>query len=64
MFSKLRGDRIQLDCDVWGTHVDAAGKNGIRCEVKILVCMRILGRGRSFEDANDSIQMGRLTIRI
>lgn len=45
-FSKLRRDLLMYDYGTWRTKVDAAGKEGIRSEIEILACLRLLGTGR------------------
>lgn len=41
---------------------DAAGKEGIRSEIKILACLTLFGTGHSFGDIDASAQMVRQTI--
>lgn len=62
LFSTLRRDLMNFNYDVWRIRVDAARKDSIRSEVKILPCHRILGSRRSFDDVDRSTLMGLQTI--
>lgn len=45
------------------TQDDAIGRQGIRGEVRLIVCLRLLGHDRSFQDLYHSSQMAKNTIR-
>lgn len=47
-------------CD---TEVDGVGKKGIPSEVKVTVCMRLVGIARSIQDLVDEAKMGKETTR-
>lgn len=63
LFKKLWADLLNYDSTTWGTSRDAVSRDGIRGEVKVLVCLRLLGHARSLRDLDDSAQMGKETIR-
>lgn len=63
LFLKLHIDLLCSNDTTWKTQRDGIGRHGIRSEIKIIVCLRLLGSGRSIDDLDDSEQMGRETIR-
>lgn len=63
LFYKLHTDLVNYDCNTWDTRRDCTGRDKIRSEIKVLVCLRLLGTGRSLDDLDDCAQMGRETIR-
>lgn len=63
LVTKVTWDLMNHDYKVWRTRVDATGKSLIRSGLNILSFLRILGSGRSFDDVDDSAQMGRQTVR-
>lgn len=63
MFIKILADLVAYRPLVWGTTTDAVGRKGIPSEIKVLVCLRLIGTARSLQDLVDQAEMGKETIR-
>lgn len=63
LFRRMWQDMVLYDACTWSTKRDAIGREGIRGEVKVLMCLRLLGHARSLRDLDGSAQMGKETIR-
>lgn len=63
MFHRIHGDLVATYPKVWATREDAARKAGIPSQIKVLVCLHILGTGRAFDDVDDSAKMAPETAR-
>ena len=60
---KIAQDLMEFNPDIWKTRVDAAGRSGQQTEVKVMVCLRVLGSGCSLEDVDDKARMAPETVR-
>lgn len=58
----LQGEFL-YDPATWSTQRDEIGREGIRGEVKVVVCFRLLGYGRSLWYLDDSTHIGKDSIR-
>lgn len=56
--TKLRNDMLNNDTENWKTRRDGTAKRAILTKIVVLDCLRILGTARSFDDIDDSDQMG------
>ena len=63
LFFRLRDDLVAHNPRVWSQRKDCFGKWGQPTDVKVLLCLRYIGTGRSFDDLDDSSRMARETAR-
>lgn len=59
LFRLVFQDLVKYEPFTLCTQRGAIGREGIKGEVKVLVCLRLLGHARSHRDLDDSAQMGK-----
>ena len=60
---KIAQDLLEFNPEIWKRRTDAAGRSGQGTEVKVMVCLRVLGSGCSLEDIDDKARMAPETVR-
>ena len=60
---KIAQDLFSFNPTVWQTRTDAARRRGQQTEVKVMVCLRVLGSGCSLDDVDDKARMAPEPVR-
>lgn len=59
---KLHKDLFAHNTEIWGCRVNTSGKKGLKSEMKMPCCLRLLRTGRAYDHMDDSPRMGEETI--
>lgn len=62
LFWRIISNLIHQNHTKWSTRTDGFGRKGKEAEIKVMVCLRLLGSARSLRDLDDGACMGKETI--